>query len=209
VLAAAWVLASLLACSKTIVVTHPPAVDLKALGTIGVVPFRVDGVLPGEHDVTHRFLATMQASQPGVRLLELGPEQDVLAAVGKEGLGIDAVKAIGARYGVDALLTGRLAITEARPSVFVGPNLDSLHAGASVHGSLQARLQETRTAATVWTNGAHGDYSLGSLHLTGNGGPPTMCWPDADSQYETMLGELVAVTTNNFRPTYERRRVAD
>lgn len=196
-------------CSKTVVVTVPPRVDLKEFSTIGVVRFQVDEGPPVADEVTHRFLATMQAAQPGTRLLELGAETEVLAAVDSSSLDFSAVKAIGAHYRVDAVLTGRLAASDAKPRISVAPDLNSLSAGATMNGSLQAKLLETRTGATVWTNGAHGTWNVASLKLNGQGAPWSVRATEPDRVHEEMLDELVEVATRDFRPRYEKRKVED
>lgn len=208
-LAAGIAALSLAACSKTVVVAVPPRVDLKEFSTIGVVRFQADGGPSAANELTHRFLATIQAAQPGTRLLELGPEAEVLAAVRSSALDLAAVKAVGAQFGVDALLTGRLEASEAKPRLSVAPDLKALSAGASVNGSLQARLQETRTGATVWTNGAHGTWNLASLHLNGQGAPWSVHAAQPDGVHEAMLDELVEVATRDFRPRRETRKVQE
>ncbi len=209
---AALALAALLcggACTRTVVVTVPPRVDLTAYPIVGVVGFAAEGDISPGDDVTHRFLATLQAAQPGVRLLELGPEHEVLRAVGLPTLDFDAVRAAGKRFGVDALLTGRLTVSPVRPNLSVSPDLTSLSARASVNGSLQAKLRETGAGATVWTNGAHGTWTLATLGLNAQGLPTGAGLADADRQREKMLADLVRVATADFRATYEKRRVEE
>jgi len=197
------------ACSRTVVVAVPPRVDLGAYPTIGVVRFEAQDQVSPEDDVTHRFLATLQAAQPGVRLLELGPEHEVLRAVGLPALDFEAVQAAGKRFGVAALLTGRLTVSPVRPTVSVGRDFTSLQARASVNGALQAKLRETGAGATVWTNGAHGTWNLATLGLNAQGVPTGGGLADADRQREQMLADLVRVATADFRPTYERHRVQE
>ncbi len=205
-LAAALVLL-LAACSKSVVVTVPPKVDLKSFPTVGVIEFDVEGTFPLRDDVTHRFLATAQAAQPGVRLLELGTEKEVLAAVGHHQLDFRAVRAIGQEYGVAALLTGQMTVSAVQPSFSVSQaTLASLKAQALVNAGLRAKLQETAAGATVWTNGAHGKWSVGGINLDANGAS-SFGFSDPGQKYEKMLSDLVNVATNDLRPTYERRRV--
>lgn len=198
----------LLACSKTIVVSIPPLVDLKQYRVVGVIDFAVDRTVPPNQDITHRFIATLQSSQPGSRFLELGDEQAVLAEVKRSSLDLQAIKAIGNHYGVDALLTGEMLVTEAKPSFsFDARNLSSASASASVEANLRGKLRETATGATAWTNGAHTKRSLGSVGLNSNG--LTGSVTSRDQVYATMIDDLLRVATQDFRPTYERRKVED
>ncbi len=200
---------ALAACSKTVVVTVPPRVDLHAYRTIGVVQFGVECGPPLEREVTHRFLATIQSAQPGVRILELGSEQEVLHAVACPVMDLRAIQSIGKTFGVDAVLTGQMAVSELRPKVSLGPKLASLNARASVDGSLQAKLRETASGATVWTNGAHGTWDLASFGLDAQGMPTHAGLVDPNERHGQMVSELVRVATLDFRPTYERHRVKD
>jgi len=201
------VLIILCACSNTIVVTIPPRVDLSEFKTIGVVQFASEGPLSLEQEATHRFLATMQASQPGIRLLELGTEKEVLNAVGASGLDLVAIKKIGSHFGVDAVLTGLMSVSEIKPDISIGQSLTSLSAQAAVNASLKGKIRETTTGATVWTNGAHGKWNIASLCLNGNGLPTSLGLTDPGQKYEQMLDDLVRLSTADFRPTYERRKV--
>ena len=99
--------------SRNVTVTVPPKVDLKAYNTIGIIEFSSNeqqGDL--QQFATQRFVQTMQSSQPGVRVLELGSEERVLASVKHQELDVDAIEAIGKKYRVDALVTGDLGILE-------------------------------------------------------------------------------------------------
>jgi len=198
----------LVACTKTITVTIPPVIDLKAYPVSGVIDFNVERTVPAKQNVTHRFIATLQGAQPGTRFLELGSERAVLAEIKRESLDLQAIKAIGSHYGVDALLTGELTASEAQPSFSFDRNaLSSASASASVDGNLQGKLRETRTGATAWTNGAHGKWSLGSVSLSNGGLSGSLS--SNDKVYDKMINELLRVATQDFRPTYERRKVKD
>jgi len=196
-------------CTKSVVVAVPPRADLAPYPRVGVVRFDAAGAAVSEDEVTHRFLATVQAAQPGVRLLELGPEGEVLRAVGCGALDFQAIQAIGRHFGVDAVLTGRLEVSPAKPNFSVRPDLTALRAGVTMNGSLQAKLREAAGGATVWTNGAHGTWSLASLGLDAQGSLTHGGLADGDRKREEMLEDLVRVATHDFRPTYERHKVAN
>lgn len=195
-------------CSRTVLVTVPPRVDLGAYSTVGVIRFETDGLSPAEPDVTQRFLASVQAAQPGVRLLELGPQHAVLRAVDCPTLDFEAIRAVGARFGVDAVLSGRLTVSPVQPSFSVRPDLSALNARASVNGALQGTLRETSRGATVWTNGASGAWNLASIGLDAQGVPTYGRVADADRKRDQMVGELVHAATHDFRFGYRRQRVA-
>jgi hypothetical protein len=195
------------ACSNSVVVTIPPRVDLQAFRTVGLIDLEVEPSLPLRSEVTHRFLVTTQAAQPGVRLLELGPMGKVLNSVGYSQLDFEAVRAIGQKYAVDALLTGQMTVSQLQPNIaFDRASLTTLNAKAQVDGALRAKLQDTASGATLWTNGAHGKWTIAGLHI-GSQGAGSYGITEPGKQYEAMLTDLVKVATQDFRPTYQRRRV--
>lgn len=190
-----------------IVVEQPPRVDLHQFGTVGIVEFSASDGYPLQQEVTHRFLATVQGAQPGVRVLELGSERDVLAAVGRSTLDPEALRAVAEKYRVDAVLAGELTVSKVRPRVTVGEGLRSIAASVQVDGALRANLRDT-AGLTVWTNGAHGTWTLGGLGV-GPTGHPSVGVADPAQTYDEMLSQLVALTTDDFRSTYERREVQE
>ncbi len=201
--------AEMVACGgKKITVEIPPQIDLTTFGTIGVVAFDVqsDEQLPG--DITLKFIQHLQAAQPGVPILELGNQANVLGEVGFGSLDTEAVKAIGLKYGVDSLLTGTLEVTQAPPDVKLGQDLTSMSAASYVRGNLNVRLRQTRTAATVWSNGAHGKWKLAGLNLA-SGSLSSIGMSNVEDKYKKMLQELARVGTVDFRKSYETRRISE
>ena len=193
---------------KKITVEIPPQIDLMRLGTIGVIDFNVQSEeqLPG--DITLKFIQHLQAAQPGVPVLELGNQNDVLRAVGFSSLDPESVKAIGRRYGVDSLLTGTLEVTRPSPDVKIGQDLTSMSAASYAHGNLNARLRLTRTGATVWSNGARGKWKLAGLNLA-PGHLSSIDMRNGADKYNKMLQELARVGTMDFRKSYETRKVTE
>jgi hypothetical protein len=191
-------------CSKTVTVQLPPRVDLAEWPVIGVVQFSSDTHGKLAESSTQKFIMNLQSAQPGVRLLELGGRDELLQAIAHKEMDPAAIKAIGQKYGVQAVFTGQLSVTEAKPNVSFSRDLSSASAGASINGKLDAKLQETATGATAWSNGAHGKWSIGGLTL-GSGGISDVGYSDPDEKYEEMIRELANVATNDFRPRYEER----
>ena len=134
----------------------PPRVYLGDWDTIGIVTFEgeVDPELAGQ--ATRRFVEMVQAAQPGARIVELGSRGAVLAEVGRDALDFEATRALGRRYGVDALFTGALELASARPRVSLGESDASLRARMDVSGELAARLTETESGALVWSRSRGG-----------------------------------------------------
>jgi len=200
---------ALAACGgKKITVEIPPQIDLAMLGTIGVVAFDVqsDVQLPG--DITLQFIQHLQAAQAGIPILELGNQNNVLRELGFVTLDTEAVKAIGNKYGVDSLLTGTLEVTHAFPDVKFDQDMTSMSAASFVRGNLNARLRQTSNGATVWSNGAHGKWKLAGLDLAADR-PASIGINNVDDKYQEMLRALARVGTEDFRKSYETRRIRE
>jgi hypothetical protein len=190
-------------CSSTVLVTVPPRVDLKGYGTLGVVDFTSNSGGAGGARATQQLQEQIQAAQPGTRFIELGSREAVLAAVGRNQLDADAAKRIGKRYGVDALFLGEIAYSDAKTDIRVN-DLTKLDAGlrTEVLGDISARLVETASGASVWSNSGWVRRQVGRVNVSEQGISAAMTKSDPR---EEMVPALVYQITHDFRPTTERR----
>lgn len=203
----AAVLSLLSGCTKTIKVEVPPRVSLEEWPVIGFIGFTSsDRHAELASRATQSFIAKLQNAQPGVRLLELGDKDQLLQTMHARELDPGTIKAIGTKYGVQAVLSGQLDVTDSAPSLKLAPDLSSASARAVVRGSLSAKLQETSTGAIVWSNGAHGKWSIAGVTVRPTG-LSDIGYADANDQYEKMLRELTHRATADFRPRYEEREI--
>jgi len=196
------------ACAETVTVTVPPRVDLKAFPTIGVIDF--EALSPGEleQEATQKFLGNLQGAQPGVRLLELGRRQEVLRQIGRSELDYQAIRALGEKFGVAGVLSGTIEMSEPRPDLKIAPSLTSVSAQAKIDGKMSAKLWETASGATVWTNSSWGSWSVGGVSLSGAGMPRADFSNPREKRNEILMA-LVKALNGDFWPTYEKRRVQD
>jgi hypothetical protein len=200
-----WVLlscAALWGCSHTVLVTVPPRMELKGYGTLGVIEFSSNSGL-GSARATQQLQEQIQSAQPGTRFIELGSRETVLAAVGRNQLDADAAKRIGKKYGVGAVFLGEIAYADPKTDVRVN-DLAKLDAGlrTEVRGDISARLVETASGASVWSNSGWVRRQLGRLNVSENGVSGSMSKSDPR---EEMVPALVYQLTYDFRPTTERR----
>jgi hypothetical protein len=189
-------------CSSTVLVTVPPRMDLKGYGTLGVVDFASNAGLGGAR-ATQQLQEQIQSAQPGTRFIELGNREAVLAAVGRNQLDADAAKRIGKKYGVDAVFLGEIAYSDPKTDIRVN-DLAKLDAGlrTEVRGDISARLVETASGASVWSNSGWVRRQVGRLNVSENGVSGAMSKSDPR---EEMVPALVYQLTYDFRPTTERR----
>jgi hypothetical protein len=192
-------------CGKTVTETVPPRVDLKVYPVIGVVEFVGTPAELGP-DSTQKFMSRMQSAQRGVRLLELGPLDQVLRAVGHSQLDFQAVRAIGREFGVDAVLSGTVSFSDVRPDIKVSPTLTSISAQAKIDGKMNARLWDAASGATDWTNSSWGNWSVGGITLSETG-PTKAGLSTPAEQRDKILMALIKALDRDFWPTHVKRKL--
>ena len=198
-------LALLAGCSRTVLVPVPPRVDLRSLGTLGVVEFESNAGPALEARATRDFQARIHGAQPGTRLVELGSRQAVLAAVGARQFDAEALRRIGAKYGVDAVFVGEVAYSDPKTSVKI-KDLSRLEGGARtvIRADMSARLLETRSGASVWSSGSWATRQVGRVSVSPERGVTGAV--QSDDPREDMLSALLLHLTDDFRPGTARRR---
>jgi hypothetical protein len=196
----------MIGCSstRTVKVPIPPRVDLARYQTIGMVSFASkDGDL--QRMSTQRFLSEVQSAQPGTRVVELGSEQQVLASVNRSSWDPATFRAIKQTHGVDAILIGRLDVEKAKPSVQLSTAWKSVGMRADVDATLSARLIESASGATVWTDSAKMTENVASARISERSG--SFAASDAQAAYGNMVECMVYEITDDFRVHYVLKRV--
>jgi hypothetical protein len=181
----------------------PPAVDLTQYGTIGIVTLKAaDAKGDLEAVATQDFLEEVTAAQR-VPVIELGPADRVLAQAGKTTFDRETTLAIGEKQGVDALFIGEIALTKVKPRLdLVAPLSQSLFARAAMDMSVKVRLVSTKNGATLWTNSAKRQITVGSAGI--EGGVPVFAVRDKDAALNDLLRQTMYQMTWDFRPTRQR-----
>ena len=198
----AMALAALVGCASPKVLV-PPRMELSAYHSVGLIVFTSNAKGTLAEYTTQQFMQRVQAGQPGVRILELGAAEGVLQAVGHTELNFEAMRAIGARWGVDAVFAGHLDITDVKPQINVRSLLTSLDLHADVEAALRTRLVETASGATVWTQGAHGKATVAQIHARSHG-PVEFGAQDPEEAYGKLVHQLVNRITHDFWAHWRR-----
>jgi hypothetical protein len=200
----AAVLVSTAGCGGSSKILVPARVDLSAYQRVGLVQFssNADGDLQAL--ASQQFIQKVQASQPGVPVLELGEEKKVLRAIGRDKMDTDAIQAVGKMYNVDAVVIGNLEVTDVKPKVNVTQILSSVDLQADVEAALTTRLMEAESGATLWTRSARSKQTVGHAGLDNQGGVHFGA-EDPEAAYGTLVDDLVYTVTQDFRPTWMRQ----
>ena len=197
-------LAALCGCSSnTVLVTVPPRVDLAPYRTLGVIEFTSNAAGTNTR-ATQQLQEQVQAAQPGTRFIELGSREAVLAAVGRNQLDADAAKRIGKKYGVAAVFLGELVYSEPKTDIRVG-DLTKLEGGVrtEVRGDISARLLETETGASVWSNSGWVRRQTGRVNVSAEYGVSGSM--SKSDPREEMVSALVYQLTHDFRSSTVRQ----
>ena len=189
-----------LGCAKPKVWVEP-RIDLHEYGTLGLVQF--DSERGHGPMATQQFLAAVHQAQAGVPVLELGTLPRVLRSVGKSEMGPEAVRAIGEKYGVDAVVVGDLDIEKPRPNFSV-QSFAQASASAEILGTLNARILAARSGATIWTDEARGKRTIASLNMSA-GTQPSFGAVDPDGEDAKLVAWLVDRITGDFRGYWARQ----
>jgi hypothetical protein len=194
--------------TRTIRVQVPPRVDLHAYPTVGLVTFNSNGDSDLQRLSTQRFLQEIQAAQPGTRVIELGPEADVLASVHRQAWDEQTLHALKQSRGLDVVVLGQLDVTKATPKVEFSASAiwKAVNVRADVDAAMSARLIETATGATMWTDSSRLTTTLASGSVNDHGGG-TIGVRDSEAVYGNMIDRLVCDITDAFRPHYVTRTV--
>lgn len=182
----------------------PPVVDIRDYDAVGMIELSSNARGNLHQFATQKLMGAIQSAQPGARILELGSEDRVLASLGLDELSFEAVQAIGEKYGVGALLVGRLEVTEVKPRVNLSTFLQSMSAQADVEASLNARILETERGATIWTDSAQTRETVAHVSVIPHG-PSEFGASDPEDAYGRLVQELVGTVTEDFQVRYEYR----
>jgi len=196
----------LFACSHTQKILVPPRIDLKTYKAIGVIDFSSAAKSDLCEYLTQNYIQTVQSAQPGVRFLELGSKEHVLAHVSRKELDLEAIKSIGGAYHVDALIFGQFSATDPKPHVRLSSTWQSMQAGAVVEASLITKIWETDSGVILWTNSTARKKKVAGLYANTNGNIEFGA-SDPEEAYGHLVPELVYANTADFRSYYEYRKV--
>lgn len=193
-----------LGCGSTTWVERPPRIDLARHEILGVIEFSssADGSLAAY--TTREFIEQMRTDQGMVRIVELGPEEEVLEALGLERLDREAFQAIGERHGLTTIVAGRLDVSNVRPKIDIQSGFSGLSAGADVDADLGVRMIECGSGASVWSRSAEATRTVG--HVSVGGGSFDFDADDPERAYGELVRFLVDRVTADFKVTLERVR---
>ncbi len=178
---------------------YPPAVDLQPLRRVGLATFTMEKAEgPLAEIATQQFLEEILQWQR-VEIVELGPLDEALRSVGASRPDRDAYQALGNRYGVAAVFTGRIRVSEIRPEVDILALVRHLSVRATFNVFLSATLTSTASGGVMWTNSLERKGEVGRIGV-GPGGIFDFGLRDQHENYRRMIRRMIHDITDDFRP---------
>lgn len=178
---------------------YPPAFDLTPLRRVGLATFGQEKAGGPLADMaTQHFMEEILHWQR-VEIVELGPWEEALRSTGAERADPAALRDIGQRYGVAAVFTGRLRVSDIRPSVDILSLARYLSVRATFDINLKATLTATDTGGVLWTDSVERRGEAGRIGV-GPGGIFDFNLRDQEENYRRLIRSLVYDITSDFRP---------
>ncbi len=204
IVALAWATAATAACGGGRWVQIPPAIDLVPHEILGVIEFTSKSKGTLAVYTTQTVIQEMRADQGMIRIVELGPAEEVLESVGRTRLDREAFRAIGERHGLTTIVSGELEVSNVRPAVRLSPNLRDVSAAADVDARLNVRMIEVESGASIWSRTAEATRRVGHVRLIS--GDFDFDADDPERAYGDLVRALAELVTTDFKVTWERRK---
>lgn len=195
-IAAALLALAIQGCTERVLV--PPRIDLKQHEVVGIIEFDCSGKGELAPFLTDRFVDAIRRDQELVRIVRLGTSAEVLADIGQARLDRNAFKEIGQKHQVETIFTGKLVVSDVKPSVAIGHSLTHFGVSADVDATLDTQMVETATGASLWSRSARAVERIGGVEIFGKKSF-TFDADDPENAYGRLADSLVEAVTHDFR----------
>ncbi len=179
----------------------PPKINLVDHETIGIIEFRSSNKGQIASYATEQFIEEMRRDQGLVKIVELGPEKDVLKSIGSKKINQQAFRDIGERFKVNTIFYGKLDISNIRPDITITPGIISFT--ADVDAKLSVKMVEVVEGASIWSGSAFTTQHVGHVSIFG-GDLFTFDAEDPDEAYGRLVHSLVEDATRDFKVRWVR-----
>lgn len=175
-----------------------PVVDLTQYGRVGFID--VNSSAEGEiAKVASQELVEkiMQIDKDKITVVELGSEEEILRALGREKIDPETIQMIGKKYNVGVIVSSQLNISDVRPHIDISTITESLGVQADVDASLIVKLLETEGGGTLWTDSVEDTQSVASVSI-GSGGLFNFNASTPEKAYGDLVRNLVWKISRDF-----------
>ena len=175
-----------------------PVIDLTEYGRVGFID--VSSSTEGEiAKVASQGLVEkiMQIDKNKITVVELGSEEEILRALGRERIDPETIQMIGKKYNVGVIVSSHLNISEVRPHIDISAITESLGVKADVDASLTVKLLETEGGGVLWTDSVEDTQSVASVSI-GSGGLFHFDASTPEKAYGELVRNLVRKISRDF-----------
>jgi len=189
-------------CAPKVMV--PPIIDLKQYEVVGIVQFKCNSEGRLNNFVTQEFMEEIREDQSGVKIVELGPEEEILQELEQTRLGPDAYQAIGNKYSIKTLIIGNLDVSEPSPDIDFWGSFTSMSVSTEIDAMLTVKLIDIESKATVWTGSSRASREVSDVGIWGNNFHFDA--EDPEKAYGKLVEKLVDDVSEDFQNTWTRKR---
>ena len=182
-------------CTQRVLV--PPRVELRPYGRIGIFQFSCSAQGDLGRFATQRFIESVQSSQPGTPMIELGPLHNTPDP--------QFLREINRKSGADVVFLGNVDISQVRPDVDFSSLMTALKVRADVEATILVKLYETQQGATLWTRSAFGHENVAQVGISKDG-KAYFEGSDLEKAYGALVHRLIEAVTDDLRPHYIGRK---
>jgi len=175
-----------------------PVIDLTEYGRVGFIDVS-SNVEGGIAKVASQELVEkiMQIDKDKITVVELGSEEEILQALGRERIDPETIQMIGKKYNVGVIVSSHLNISEVRPHLDISTITESFGVKADVDASLIVKLLETEGGGTLWTDSVEDTESVASVSI-GSGGLFHFNANTPEKAYGDLVKNLVRKISRDF-----------
>jgi hypothetical protein len=164
----------------------PARVDLDRYGRVGVVEFEgTEGELC--RLATRGFQERLLQARPGIQMIEVEDAE--------------------VRQDLPAVFVGSIEFSKLSPTIGVTASLVEVQARAEILGTLNVRLIEPETGATLWMSSSNRSATVASAGVDGSGG--SFGFADVAGIKATMVLEMTEDVTHDFRDQFFRKKLEE
>ena len=175
-----------------------PVIDLTQYGRVGFIDVssNAEGAIAkvASQELVEKI---MQIDKEKITVVELGSEEEILQALGRERIDPETIQMIGKKYNVGVIVSSHLNISEVRPHIDISTITESLGVKAEVDASLTVKLLETEGGATLWTDSVEDTQSVASVSI-GSGGLFHFDASTPEKAYGELVRNLVRKISSDF-----------
>ena len=180
----------------------PPIIELNQFEGIGLLTFRANVKGKLRDFVTDEFYKFVAESQKGTRIILIGQEKITLESLTSDLMNTKAVKDIGKKYRVEALITGNIELFPVYQSHSLIRKVSAMGVKADVIARLTVKLFETKNGSIIWVS--TGEVRRLMENVSFFNGKMYFNATNLKSTYGDIVDSLLDKVARDFKATYRR-----